>query len=293
MRDGQAHGVFLANSDGMDIKIAKTDQGEQYLAYNINGGVLDLFFLAGPTPSEVSQQYAGIVGTVSIYLAFIGTMLIECSLAEQAYWTYGFHQCKYGYQDVMMVADVVHNYSQANIPLEVMWTDIDYSMSWPYFISFEACLLTGTVDGRRTWTLDPERFPLEKMQELVTYLHDRNQSYIMMVDPPVSVNDSTSYNRGLQDDVFFKNSDGSVYLGGIWPGVTTWVDWLHPNAQDFWTAEVASFFNAETGVDVDAIWIDMNEVRLAFSKDTFENDINSYSRPTSALSPVRIPFSGL
>lgn len=192
-----------------------------------------------------------------------------------------------------MVADVVYNYSQANIPLEVMWTDIDYSMSWPYFISFEACLLTGTVDGRRTWTLDPERFPLEKMQELVTYLHDRNQSYIMMVDPPVSVNDSTSYNRGLQDDVFFKNSDGSVYLGGMWPGVTTWVDWLHPNAQDFWTAEVASFFNAETGVDVDAIWIDMNEVRLAFSKVTFENDINSYSRPTSALSPVRIPFSGL
>ena len=66
MRDGEAHGVFLANSDGMDIKIAKTDQGDQYLEYNINGGVLDLFFLGGPTPSEVSKQYAGIVGTVSV-----------------------------------------------------------------------------------------------------------------------------------------------------------------------------------------------------------------------------------
>lgn len=121
-------------------------------------------------------------------------------------------------------------------------------------------MLIKAVDGRRTWTLDPDRFPLEKMRELVTYLHDHNQSYIMMVDPPVSVNDSTSYDRGIQDDVFFKNSDGSVYLGGMWPGVTTWVDWFHPNAQDFWTAEVTSFFDADTGVDVDAIWIDMNEV---------------------------------
>jgi alpha-glucosidase len=65
MRDSKAHGVFLANSDGMDIKIAKTDQGAQYLEYNINGGVLDLFFLAGSIPSKVSQQYAEIVGTVS------------------------------------------------------------------------------------------------------------------------------------------------------------------------------------------------------------------------------------
>ena len=67
VREGKAHGVFLANSDGMDIKIAKTDQGAQFLEYNINGGVLDLFFLAGPTPSAVSQQYSGIVGTVSFY----------------------------------------------------------------------------------------------------------------------------------------------------------------------------------------------------------------------------------
>ena len=65
MRNGTAHGVFLGNSDGMDVKINNTDQDGQYLEYNANGGVFDMYFLPGPTPSEVSQQYAGIVGLVS------------------------------------------------------------------------------------------------------------------------------------------------------------------------------------------------------------------------------------
>lgn len=50
-----------------------------------------------------------------------------------------------------------------------MWTDIDY------------------MDKRRIFTLDPERFPREKMRELVSHLHDNDQKYIVMVDPAVSV----------------------------------------------------------------------------------------------------------
>ena len=65
MRSGQAHGVFLGNSDGMDVKINNTETDGQYLEYNTIGGVLDLYFLPGPSPSEVSRQYAGVVGLVS------------------------------------------------------------------------------------------------------------------------------------------------------------------------------------------------------------------------------------
>ena len=95
------HGVLLLNSNGMDIKI--NDTAGQYLEYNTLGGVFDFYFLAGPSPVEVSQQVADVVGKPAMV----------------SYWSFGYHQCRYGYRDVYNVAEVVYNYSQANIPLEV------------------------------------------------------------------------------------------------------------------------------------------------------------------------------
>ena len=42
------------------------------------------------------------------------------------------------------------------------------------------------MDGRRVFTLDNQRFPLDKMRELIYYLHHHHQHYIVMVDPAVS-----------------------------------------------------------------------------------------------------------
>ena len=76
-----------------------------------------------------------------------------------------------------------------------MWTDIDY------------------MDRRKVFTLDPDRFPLEKVQSLVTYLHDHDQHYIVMVDPAVSTKDSEAFERGVEDGIFMKTSNGSLYRG--------------------------------------------------------------------------------
>jgi alpha-glucosidase len=56
------HAVFLLNSNGMDIKINRTDSEGQYLEYNTIGGIVDIYFLAGPSPQEAAQQYAATVG---------------------------------------------------------------------------------------------------------------------------------------------------------------------------------------------------------------------------------------
>lgn len=109
-RTSGTHGVFFVNSNGMDIKINNTETEGQYLEYNTLGGVLDFYFLAGKTPVDVAKQYAEVVGTP----------------AMMPYWGFGFHNCRYGYQDAFAVAEVIYNYSKAEIPLETMWTDIDY-----------------------------------------------------------------------------------------------------------------------------------------------------------------------
>jgi alpha-glucosidase len=193
--DKGTHGVFLLNSVPMNIDITQTEAGDQYLEYNTVGGIIDLYFMAGASPSDVSKQYADIVGYSAMY----------------PYWSLGFHQCKYGYWDVNMVAEVVANYSTAGIPLEVMWTDIDY------------------MHAREDFTLDTERFPLTKMRELVSTLHERDQRYVLILDPGIhAFGNVSSYVRGHELDIFLKAADGTDLLGIQWPGAVAWPDWFHP-----------------------------------------------------------------
>lgn len=69
------------------------------------------------------------------------------------------HQTLTSYTDFVNVADVITNYSKAGIPLETMWTDIDYMFK------------------RWIFTNDPQYFPTDRMREIVNYLHAHDQQY--------------------------------------------------------------------------------------------------------------------
>ncbi|KAL2860148.1 glycosyl hydrolases family 31-domain-containing protein [Aspergillus pseudodeflectus] len=225
-RGNATHGVFLLNSNGMDVFIDKDDKGAQFLEYNIIGGVLDFYFMAGPSPRDVAMQYAEIT---------------QLPLMTP-YWGLGFHQCKYGYRDVYEVAAVTANYSTHDIPLETIWTDIDY------------------MDRRRIFTIDPERFPANLYKDLVDTVHARDQHYIVMVDPAVYYKESNpALDKGLEYGTFMTEKNGSVYQGVVWAGPSYFPDWFHPNSQEYWNEQFADFFNGENGPDIDALWIDMNE----------------------------------
>lgn len=112
---------------------------------------------------------------------------------------------------------------------------------------------------RQVFSLDPLRYNKTLVRELVNYLHSHQQEYVVMVDPAVAYKDYSPFNAGAKAGAFLKNSNGSVYQGVVWPGLAAFPDWFDAKTQDYWTQQFAEFFDAKSGVDIDQLWIDMNE----------------------------------
>ena len=219
MVDGAAHGALLMNSNGMDVQLSKDS-----LTFKTIGGIFDLYVFSGSSPAAVVDQYTQIVGRPTM----------------MPYWSLGFHNCKYGYENIQQVEDVVANYSAAGIPLDTQWVDIDYMQNYKDF------------------TLDSTNFPQAEVASFVDGLHANGQHFVPIIDPGIMVQQGyDAYEQGVELDLYVKDMSGGYYLGQVWPGPTHFPDFLHPSAQDYWTAQLKGFWNM---AQVDGLWIDMNEV---------------------------------
>jgi hypothetical protein len=104
MRNGRAHGVLMLNSHPMEVELTS-----DALVYRMIGGVIDMYFFAGPTPDLVVEQYTRIVGRPP---------LVEAKF-------FGLHQCRYGYETLKHWQQVVDQFDKHQLPLDGVWFDIE------------------------------------------------------------------------------------------------------------------------------------------------------------------------
>ncbi|KAL1277698.1 hypothetical protein QQF64_024371 [Cirrhinus molitorella] len=218
--DGQAHGVFLLNSNAMEVFL----QPAPALTWVTVGGILDFYIFLGPSPQSVVQQYHEVIGYPMM----------------PPYWSLGFHLCRWGYTSTNITRTVVQLMRQAKIPLDVQWNDLDYA------------------DQRRIFTFDSQRFG--DLPQMVEDFHQLGMKYVLILDPGISsASPPGSYkpfDEGLKRGVFIKNSTGQILIGKVWPGPTAFPDFTNPTTHDWWMDCIRVFHNK---VPVDGLWIDMNE----------------------------------
>ena len=103
----RSHGVFLLNSHGMDVL-----HRSGVVEYRVLGGTMDLYLFSGSTTKAVIEQYSEVVGKP----------------ARMPFWAFGFHLCRWGqkWSTLNGVREVVERMKEENIPLETVWSDLDY-----------------------------------------------------------------------------------------------------------------------------------------------------------------------
>ena len=244
-----SHGVYLRNAHGQEILLKPEN-----ITWRTLGGSIDLYFFDGPSQPEVTKNYQQ---------AAVGLP------AMQQYFSFGFHQCRWGYRNWSEVSDVVDNFRKFDIPLETIWTDIDY------------------MNQYRDFDNDQIRFSYPEGEQFLSQLHANGQHYIPIVDSAIYIPNPTNasdayetYTRGNDSDVFLLNPDGSQYIGSVWPGYTVFPDWQSGNAVPWWTNEMQMWHDK---VAFDGIWIDMSEVS-SFC-------VGSCGTGNVTLNPVHPPFS--
>ncbi|XP_069511341.1 lysosomal alpha-glucosidase [Ambystoma mexicanum] len=217
---GTSHGVFLLNSNAMDVVL----QPAPALSWRTTGGILDFYIFLGPEPKTVVRQFLDVIGYPFM----------------PPYWGLGFHICRWGYTTTNLTRNVVTSMRAAGMPQDVQWNDLDY------------------MDSKRDFTYNQQNF--SDYPKMVQEFHQKGLRYIMIVDPAISSSGPPGsykpYDDGLKRGVFITNSTGQPLIGKVWPGETAFPDFTNPETHSWWYDMVKEFHEA---VEFDGLWIDMNE----------------------------------
>lgn len=217
LNNGRAHGLFFDNTFKSEFNLqSETD----HYSYSADGGQLDYYVFAGPTPKDVLEQYTDLTGRMPI----------------PPKWAIGYHQSRYSYETEAEVREIAETFIEKGIPLDVIYLDIHY------------------MDGYRVFTFDPTNFP--NPRKLIDDLREKGIRIVPIVDPGVKEDPEYSiYQEGIRQDRFCKYIEGNVYFGDVWPGNSAFPDFTNTEVREWW-GDKHKFYS---DLGIEGIWNDMNE----------------------------------
>ncbi|MBS4174888.1 glycoside hydrolase family 31 protein [Bacillus sp. FJAT-49736] len=217
LRDGKAHGIFFDNTHKTVFDMKSEQDTYSFWA---EGGQIDYYVLAGPSPKDVLMQYTSLTGRMPI----------------PPKWALGYHQSRYSYETEQEVRELAAAFLKKGIPVDAIYLDIHY------------------MDGYRVFTFDQERFPNPK--QLIADLKEAGIHVVPIVDPGVKEDpEYNAYQEGIYGDHFCKYIDGTIYHGDVWPGNSAFPDFTNTKTREWW-GEKHHFY---TDLGIEGIWNDMNE----------------------------------
>ena len=208
--------VFENNAGAQDFILESTSSGKK-ITHIKTSGVTDMFVILNSDIKNVTKEFINLVG--------LPAMVPE--------WALGWHQSRFGYNSTEQVQNVVNNYTQNQLPLDAIWTDIDY------------------MDMYKDFTVSDGDFA--DLPDAVKSWKDKNIKFIPTLSGAVAAESDAA-----SSDVFIKDpvDQSSSFLGKSWPGDVVYVDWLKDNAQSYWVSQMKTLHDK---LDYDGMWINMNE----------------------------------
>jgi len=220
VRKGLAYGLFFDNTYRSSFDFGK--ESENYLSFGAQGGELNYYFIAGPDPKKIVEQYTALTGRPPL----------------PPLWTLGYQQCRYSYYPEARVREIARLLREKKIPADTIYLDIDYQ------------------EGNAPFTINRQYFP--NFEKMTADLREQGFHLILITDLHIKRNPGhgyAPYDSGMKEDVFVKNPDGSVYVGPVWPGESVFPDFTLTRVRDWWGALYKDF----VGMGVAGFWNDMNE----------------------------------
>jgi alpha-glucosidase len=270
LQRGAAYGIFFDNSFRSYFDFGRSSQQRAW--FGAEGGELNYYFFYGPAIKKILGRYADLTGHMPL----------------PPLWALGNQQSRWSYYPDTMVEEVVRQYRERDLPLDVIHLDIDY------------------MRGYRVFTFDQQRFPNPKA--LTDKLARQGIKLVTIVDPGVKHEPRTSgtdqryfvFEQGLEKNYFQRRSNGDLFVPRVWPGESVFVDYTLPEARRWW----GDLHRVYTDNGIAGIWNDMNEPS-DFVDQTGKNqlDVVSYdegektthakNRNTFALLMARATYEGL